>query len=202
MTFFTSDQHLGHRNIIRLCSRPFASIEEMDETLISRWNAKVKDSDRVFVIGDLFFRAEDPEGMLKRLKGRKTLILGNHDSSWTNKVDLSRYFEGVHTMLETSDGEHSITLCHYPMMTFNHCMRSFMIHGHIHSNTNADYWSYLQSHERILNASVEVNNYEPVTFAELVENNRIFKASSRIVVTHEAASPRPTTRWDELITVK
>ena len=32
MTFFTSDQHLGHRNIIRLCSRPLASIEEMDET--------------------------------------------------------------------------------------------------------------------------------------------------------------------------
>ena len=43
--------------------------------------------------------------------------------------------------------------------------------------TNADYWPYLQSHERILNASVEVNNYEPVTFAELVENNRIFKAA-------------------------
>ena len=147
MTFFTSDQHLGHRNIIRLCNRPFASIEEMDETLISRWNAKVKDSDRVFVIGDLFFRAEDPERMLKRLKGRKTLILGNHDSSWTGKVDLT------------------------------HCMRAFMIHGHIHGNTNADYWPYLQSHERILNASVEVNNYEPVTFAELVENNRMFKAA-------------------------
>ena len=80
-------------------------------------------------------------------------------------------------MLETSDGEHSITLCHYPMMTFNHCMRAFMIHGHIHGNTNADYWPYLQSHERILNASVEVNNFEPVTFSELVENNRIFKAS-------------------------
>ena len=80
-------------------------------------------------------------------------------------------------MLETSDGEHSITLCHYPMMTFNHCMRAFMIHGHIRGNTNADYWPYLQSHERILNASVEVNDYEPVTFAELVENNRIFKAA-------------------------
>ena len=62
------------------------------------------------------------------------------------------------------------------MMTFNHCMMAFMIHGHIHGNTNADYWSYLQSHERILNASVEVNNYEPVTFDELVENNRVFKA--------------------------
>ena len=88
---------------------------------------------------------------------------------------LSRYFEGVHTMLETSDGEHTITMCHYPMMTFNHCMRAFMIHGHIHGNTSADYWPYLQAHERILNASVEVNNYEPVSFDELMENNRRHK---------------------------
>ncbi|MBR3921682.1 MAG: hypothetical protein IKJ45_01085 [Kiritimatiellae bacterium] len=47
MTFFTSGQHIGHRNIIRLSSRPFASLEEMDEILISRWNAKVGDGDRV-----------------------------------------------------------------------------------------------------------------------------------------------------------
>ena len=31
--------------------------------------------------------------------------------------------------------------------------------------------------ERILNASVEVNDYAPVTFDELVANNRKFKAS-------------------------
>lgn len=78
--------------------------------------------------------------------------------------------------LETSDGEHTLTLCHYPMMTFNHCMRAYMVHGHIHGNTNADYWPYLQSHDRILNASVEVNNYEPVTFAELLANNQRYKA--------------------------
>ena len=176
MTYFTSDQHFGHFNIIRLCQRPFASLEEMDEVLLAKWNAKVKDSDRVFILGDLFFRARDPVGTLRRLKGRKTLILGNHDSSWTGKVELPRYFESVHTMLETSDGEHTLTLCHYPMMTFNHCMRAYMLHGHIHGNTNADYWPYLQSHDRILNASVEVNNYEPVTFAELVANNLKYKA--------------------------
>jgi len=50
-----------------------------------------------------------------------------------------------------------------------------MIHGHIHGNTDADYFPYLAMHERILNASVEVNNYEPVTFDELVENNRRHK---------------------------
>ena len=174
MTYFTSDQHFGHFNIIRLCNRPFSSLEEMNETMLARWNAKVREDDRVYVIGDLFFRANAPEEILKRLKGRKTLILGNHDHSWTGKVELSHYFDGVHTMLETSDGVHTLTLCHYPMMTFNHCMRAFMIHGHIHGNTNADYWPYLKTHERILNASVEVNNYEPVTFDELVENNRRF----------------------------
>ncbi|MGN0888723.1 MAG: hypothetical protein ACI4UY_07570 [Kiritimatiellia bacterium] len=42
MTFFTSDQHFGHFNIIRLCSRPFGTVEEMDEALLSKWNAKVK----------------------------------------------------------------------------------------------------------------------------------------------------------------
>ncbi len=177
MTYFTSDQHFGHFNIIRLCSRPFETVEEMDEVMLAKWNAKVKDSDRVFILGDLFFRARDPEGTLRRLKGRKTLVLGNHDSSWTGAVDLARYFDGVHTMLETSDGRHTLTLCHYPMMTFAHCMKAYMIHGHIHGNTNADYWPYLQSHERILNASVEVNNYEPVTFDELVDNNVKFKAA-------------------------
>ena len=149
MTFFTSDLHLGHRNIIRLCGRPFASLEGMDETLVRRWNRKVGQDDNVFVVGDLFFRAEDPEGLLKRLNGRKTLILGNHDRSWTDTVDLARYFKGVHTMLETSDGAHSLTLCHYPMMTFNHCMRGYMVHGHIHGNTDADYFPYLAKHERI-----------------------------------------------------
>ncbi len=49
-----------------------------------------------------------------------------------------------------------------------------MIHGHVHDNTNADYWPYLKTHDRILNASVEVNDYKPVTFDELVANNRRF----------------------------
>ena len=51
MTYFTSDQHFGHFNIIRLCQRPFESVEEMDEVMLAKWNAKVNDSDRVFILG-------------------------------------------------------------------------------------------------------------------------------------------------------
>ena len=31
MIYFTSDLHLGHNNILKLCSRPFSSIEEMEQ---------------------------------------------------------------------------------------------------------------------------------------------------------------------------
>ena len=56
MIFFTSDLHLGHENCIRLCNRPFSSIEEMDETLIENWNHKVTGKDTVYILGDLIYR--------------------------------------------------------------------------------------------------------------------------------------------------
>lgn len=39
-----------------------------------------------------------------------------------------------------------------------------------------DFWPLIYARERVLNAGVDVNNYEPVTFEELVENNAKFKA--------------------------
>ena len=34
---------------------------------------------------------------------------------------------------------HALTRCHYPMLTWKHARRSYMIHGHIHADTNADF---------------------------------------------------------------
>ena len=175
MIYYTSDLHLGHTNVIKLCDRPFSSIEEMDETLIANWNAKVHNDDTVYILGDLVWQKCDPIPYLSQLKGKKHLIVGNHDK-WAAREDAAACFESIQPYAELSLDCHPVTLCHYPMMTFNHCMRAYMLHGHIHGNTNADYWPYLQSHDRILNASVEVNNYEPVTFDELVANNQKYKA--------------------------
>ncbi len=41
-TWFTSDFHLGHRNIIRYCDRPFHSTDEMDEAIIENLNSRVR----------------------------------------------------------------------------------------------------------------------------------------------------------------
>ena len=173
MIFYTSDLHLGHANIIRHCNRPFASVEDMDEALIGNWNAKLTDGDTVHILGDLMFRNSCPsEEYLSRLKGKKHLVVGNHDKAWMKKVDLSRWFESVEMMRFFTDGQRKITECHYPMMSWpfaNH--DGWMVYGHIHENTNMDYWPMIAQNDHMLNAGVDINGFEPVTFEEMQQNN-------------------------------
>lgn len=79
-TWWTADMHFGHQRIIELTGRPFGSVEEMNETIIERWNATVSDDDTVWVLGDVAMGTiGDSLAMCGRLNGRKLLVLGNHD---------------------------------------------------------------------------------------------------------------------------
>jgi len=53
MIFFTADQHLGHRGIISMQNRPFDSIEEMNRTILTNYNAVVHKDDTVYILGDV-----------------------------------------------------------------------------------------------------------------------------------------------------
>ena len=177
MIYYISDTHFGHANIIRLCSRPFDSVEEMDRVIMENWNSRVSDDDDIYVLGDVMFRnTKPPEDYLSRLKGRKHLIIGNHDRSWMNVCDASRYFETVDNLLYIVDEGRQVVLCHYPMMTWPHVTKSCMVFGHIHNNTDAQYWPLIEMSEQMLNAGVEVNGYMPVTLEELTAYNAKFKA--------------------------
>ncbi|MBQ3404908.1 MAG: hypothetical protein IJG63_05785 [Oscillospiraceae bacterium] len=54
--FYIADTHFGHRNCVRFDDRPFRSIEEHDETLISNWNSVVQPRDDVFILGDFAYK--------------------------------------------------------------------------------------------------------------------------------------------------
>jgi calcineurin-like phosphoesterase family protein len=179
MVFFTSDLHLGHQNIIRHCSRPFSDVDEMNHTLIDNWNSRVARNDEVWIVGDFSFRSEqDIPSYLEKLKGRKHLIIGNHDGSWMKKADWSSSFESIDMLKYFSLDGHEIVLCHYPMMCWPHSNRgSYLVYGHIHGNTDMVFWPLIRDNPFMLNAGVDVNGFYPVTFAELVKNNEAFKES-------------------------
>lgn len=185
---FTSDLHLGHNNIIVTCNRNeetcgknFPSIEEMNDFLIEKWNAKVNDDDEVYILGDMSFRSSvSVKTYLYRLKGRKHLIVGNHDFQWMKNInDMTEFFETVSTLEIIKHDKKLITLCHYPMLEWNGSRRannqstsiSWLIHGHIH-NSKENVYEYIRDNQPCaLNAGVDINHFEPVTFEELLANN-------------------------------
>ena len=179
MVFYISDPHFGHANIIRLCGRPFNDVDEMDRVLISNWNSRVSNGDDVFILGDLAFRNEKPvEFYLDRLNGKKHLIVGNHDRSWMKEFENNGYFENIDNLLYSVDNGRQVTLCHYPMVSWPHERKSYMIFGHIHNTVGQDYWSVIKNSPRMLNAGADINNFMPVTFEELVVNNARFKSEN------------------------
>ena len=50
--WFTADFHLGHKNIIRYCNRPFDTVEEMNRTILERLNSLVKANDILYFLRD------------------------------------------------------------------------------------------------------------------------------------------------------
>lgn len=178
MFFFISDTHFGHGAIIDLCHRPFKCTEEMEGFMIDRWNTKISGNDTVYIVGDLFYKHKEPEKILRQLKGKKRLIVGNHDEVWLKRLDASSYFLSVDYLTEVSDGKHNLVLCHYPLMCWKHELKSYMIHGHIHNNTDSSYWQFIKNNSRLLNAGADVNGFEPVSFDEMVANNERFKSDA------------------------
>lgn len=96
-TFFISDTHFGHKNIIEYCNRPFKDTDQMNEFMIKQWNSVVKENDKVYHLGDvsLGLKSNDVANILSKLNGVKYLIKGNHDV-WKNEVFREIGFKEVY----------------------------------------------------------------------------------------------------------
>ena len=132
MDWITSDQHFGHANIIKHCSRPFSSVEEMDEKLISNWNESVGPRDTVYHLGDIIFRsAKAPETYLNRLNGRIHLIRGNHD---TKTIKCCAYrFASICEILIYRMERQKVILCHYAIRQWEgKHLGTWHLYGHAH----------------------------------------------------------------------
>lgn len=174
--FYTSDLHFFHYNILRICNRPFVSLEEMHKTIINKWNAKVGENNIVYILGDLSYKCEDItklHDILLRLNGHKILIQGNHDFKWiknfrnTYPRELEKIFDEITYYKEILDNQRQVVLFHYPIEDYNHQYHGgYHLYGHVH---NAD-----NGYKKILkrfNVGVDVNDFEPKTLDELISIN-------------------------------
>ena len=159
--WFTSDTHFGHEKIVGLCGRPFANVEEMDETLIKNWNAKVNKSEIVYHCGD-FSLAKDLKKIpqyVRRLNGQIHLIMGNHDQK---RAKFLSGFADVKHYKEVKYNEQKIILCHYAFKTWNKSHHgSWNLHGHSHGSLPRDYKA------KQLDVGVDVWGFSPLSFEEV-----------------------------------
>lgn len=134
-TYFISDLHFGHRNVLAFDNRPFDTIEEHDEALIQRWNERVTAKDEVWVLGDIsWYDPRKTAELLQRLNGTKRLCIGNHDAKLLTQKCVREQFAEITDYKELKLGDKMVILCHYPIPCFkNHYYGWYHLYGHVHN---------------------------------------------------------------------
>lgn len=176
--WFISDQHFQHKNILKFTNysgepvRPeFTDVDHMDEIMINNHNSVVKPEDKVYFLGDVSFgNVTKFENIMRRLNGKKRLILGNHDM-----FDIqiyARHFGKIGSWRSFGEFSKPFVCCHYPLHSDSFSERKgkpgWCVHGHIHRNTVKQSGSQVPD-KRYINVCVEMRNYTPVHIDDLLK---------------------------------
>jgi len=155
--YYSADTHFRHYGVIEKDNRPFASLEEMENSIISHWNRHVRPRDTVWFLGDFALgNVKDTAEILERLNGRKHLVAGNHD----DKVRKLPGWETSQDYAEIHDGQDFVILHHYAQRTWRDLQRgAFHLFGHSHG--------WLAPQCRSIDVGTMCWGYRPVTLAEI-----------------------------------
>jgi len=158
-TWFVADTHFSHHTILyhhpsrrdacgvtleELQADKNAAIEKHDEWLINLWNTTMAKCDNIYILGDFCLgNKARTEEILKRLKGNKFLIRGNHDKScnglenyfkWVGDIKEVKFTNNQYEFIDPNE-TFCIECCHYPMLTWNRRPHGTVhVHGHCHNS--------------------------------------------------------------------
>ena len=170
MIYFTSDLHFYHDKIITHTQRPFHNAEEMNKTLIQKWNNKVSSSDEVYILGDFTMKGADiASSCLYSLRGKKYLIRGNHDRFVDSAAFEASLFVSVRDYMEITYQNTRFILFHYPIAEWNGYWKGVIaLHGHQHNHKN---YNLENRKKRILryDVGVDANDMAPVSAEEIIQ---------------------------------
>lgn len=153
-TYFISDLHFNHFNILDFERPHFRTMTEHNNYVVDAYNSIINDEDTVYILGDLgsdIHPMETVRALCSKLKGNKILILGNHDKR-TNPSFYEEWgiFKEVHKFPIYLNRR--IVLSHEPVQVGDTLIN---IHGHLH-NANLNLPNYM-------NVSAHMCNYKPLS---------------------------------------
>lgn len=175
--WFISDTHFFHAKLLTFekkdghkCRSQFSCIEEMNELMVERWNARVKQGDKVWHLGDVALGLSGKEyetvldPFLSRLNGRKNLVVGNHDKI-KNRI-LHKHFQHMELWKHYGKDVYgaAFILTHIPQDLGQLRKANINLHGHIHDD--------LMDKPNYINVCCEHTNYAPVHLDEILTEIR------------------------------
>jgi len=191
-TYFTSDWHIGHENVLEYSKRPFVDIHHMHRVLVNNYNSTVGSNDICYFLGDMgMHNGEDMKRVLGKLNNStKILILGNHDKKGRQYWHACG-FSAIMYSSSLRVGHNTVTMSHCPLYGVlredTTSMRGsdgtdnwhgeekqfqkgfslpdfgqFHLHGHIHSPNSGKSVKIL---DRQYDVGVDANKYKPVSLS-------------------------------------
>jgi calcineurin-like phosphoesterase family protein len=180
-TWFSSDWHIGHKNILAYCNRPFRDVEHMNNAIIGKINEMVAVDDTMYVLGDVALgNLEDSLSWIKKIKCQNMILVpGNHDrvwNHWPHKTPEKRarfvemygeVFQSVSStdVMVVSINNQDVMLSHLPYDGDSHEDERYkdfrpvsdlpLIHGHIHTNDTI-------RNNRQYHVGADAHGYKPV----------------------------------------
>lgn len=168
-TFIISDTHFSHYNIIKFNGRPFASVIDMNESIIKNWNNNISSNDIVYHLGDVGFgNSKIINDILYRLNGEIHLIVGNHEKTVLSNKQSCQRFSSIKDYYQfkyrSENGkEYFFVMSHYPFLTWNRShYGSISLHGHCHSKENS-------RDIKRFDVGVDANNFTPVNIEYIID---------------------------------
>ena len=158
--FLIADTHFGDENIRLYEERPFPDTDTMDREMIRRWNSVVGDNDLVYHLGDFCSGGQNRcRELLSQLKGRKRLLIGNHDAYLTTQQWRDLGFEECYDLPVIL--KEFFIRSHAPLYVCR-SMPYANLFGHVHNIP-----TYRSVSSRSACVSVERIGYRPVLLTEL-----------------------------------
>lgn len=163
MNYYIGDLHLFNRNQTdegrNYDRRPFATVEEMNQYILERGNAKINNGDTVYILGDMAMRGKNSAllALVAQLKGKKILFRGNHDD--LSDYRYQRLFEEITDYREIADSfdgkTYKLCLMHYPILMWNGQHRgSILLYAHTHNTVEE---AFFQKCVKELNENKKLN---------------------------------------------